>query len=164
MTLSVSPAEAAYVRQGRALFTTLFRGCGYDFEAPRWDIRHLRTSQHKKSNAQVHFTIYGSQVDPLPPRFANIVKAYVLLNKGAAETMDLRVGSARMLWMAILQRFGDAEAFDWSLLIEDDLSQDVEGSFQGGTIKLGSAGSTEFQLSEIEGESQLRGRRSRADP
>src|SRR5437899_8821704 len=46
VTLSVSPAEAAYVRQGRALFTTLFRGCGYDFEAPRWDIRHLRTSQH----------------------------------------------------------------------------------------------------------------------
>jgi hypothetical protein len=121
VTLPVSPAEAAYERQGRALFSTLFRGCGYDFEAPRWDIRHLRTSQHKKTNSQVHFTIYASQVDPLPPRFANIVKAYVLLNKGAAETMVLQVGSARMLWVAVLQRLGDAEAFDWSLLIEDDL-------------------------------------------
>jgi len=109
------------VRQGRALFTTLFRGCGYDFEAPRWDIRHLRTSHHKKANAQVHFTIYGSQVDPLPPRFANVVKAYVLLNKGAAATMVLRVDTARLLWVAVLQRLGDAEAFDWSLLIEDDL-------------------------------------------
>jgi len=57
VTLPVSPAEAAYERQGRALFSTLFRGCGYDFEAPRWDIRHLRTSQHKKTNSQVHFTI-----------------------------------------------------------------------------------------------------------
>ena len=121
MTPAVPSAEAAYVRQGRALFATLFPGCGYDFDAPHWDIRHLRASQHKKTNSQVHFTVYGSLVDPLPLRFANVVKAYVLLHKGAAETMVLRVAIARMLWVPVLERLGEAEAFDWSLLIEDDL-------------------------------------------
>ena len=121
MTLPVPAAEAAYVGQGRALFKTIFPNAVFPFEGPCWDIRSLRTSQHKKTNSWIYFTLHSSNVDPLPPRFSNVVKAYILLNKGASATMILRVDIARLLWEAIRPRFGDADAFDWGQLTEDDL-------------------------------------------
>lgn len=121
MTLPVPAAEVAYVRQGRALFETIFPNAAFPFEAPSWDIRHLRTSQHKKTNSWIYFTLHGSNVDPLPPRFSNVVKAYILLNKGASATMILRADIARLLWEAIRPRFSGADAFDWRQLTEDDL-------------------------------------------
>ena len=121
MTCPVSAADVAYVLQGRALFSTRFPGEGHTFDAPSWDVRHLRTSQHRKVNARAYFTVYGSKSDPLPPRFANVVKAFVLLNTAAGATMVSYADVARMLWEAVLQRFGAAEAFAWSLLTEDDL-------------------------------------------
>lgn len=121
MTRLVPSAETAYVRQGRALFSIRFPGEGHSFDAPSWDVRHLRTSQHKKANARAYFTVYGSELNPLPPRFANVVKAYLLLNRTSGATMVLGADVARMLWEAILLRFGTADGFDWSLLVEDDL-------------------------------------------
>lgn len=121
MTLPAPAAEAAYVGQGRALFKTMFPNAVFPFEGPCWDIRHLRTSQHKKTNSRIYFTLHGSSVDPLPPRLSNVVKAYILLNRGAAATMSLRVDIARLLWEAVRPRFGEADAFDWGQLTEDDL-------------------------------------------
>ena len=116
MTLA---AETSYVRQGRALFPAVF--INGDFDSPIWDIRHLRTSKHKTSNSRLHFTRYGSEVDALPPRFADVVKAHLVLNSCAAGTMSHRVDIARMLWEAIVSRFGNSHGFDWSLLTEEDL-------------------------------------------
>ncbi len=121
MTRPAPSAEAAYVQQGQALFDAMFCDAGYQFEAPCWDIRHLRTSQHKKTNSRLYFTLHGSNVDPLPPRFSNVVKAYILLNKSASGTMIHRVDIARVLWEAIRRRFGDGDTFDWRRLTEDDL-------------------------------------------
>jgi integrase len=121
MKHAVPAAEAAYVRQGRALFETVFPNAVFPFEAPSWDIRPLRTSQHKKTNSWIYFTLHSSNVDPLPPRFSNVVKAYILLNKGASATMILRADIARLLWEAVRPRFGEADAFDWGQLTEDDL-------------------------------------------
>ena len=87
MTLPVPAAEAAYVGQGQALFKTIFPNAVFQFEGPCWDIRPLRTSQHKKTNSWIYFTLHSSNVDPLPPRLSNVVKAYILLNKGASATM-----------------------------------------------------------------------------
>ena len=114
-------AEAAYVRQGRALFETVFPNAVFPFEAPLWDIRRLRTSQHKKTNSRIYFTLHGSSVDPLPPRLSNVVKAYIQLNRSASASMILRVDIARLLWEAVRPRFGEADAFDWGQLTEDDL-------------------------------------------
>lgn len=116
MTLA---AETAYKRQGRALFPAVFPNG--DFDSPIWDIRHLRSSKHKSSNSRLHFTRYGSVVDALPPRFADVIKAYLLLNRCADGNMAHRVDIARMLWEAAVQRFASWDAFDWSLLTEDDL-------------------------------------------
>jgi len=116
MTLA---AETSYVCQGRALFPAVFPNG--DFDSPIWDIRHLRTSKHKTSNSRLHFTRYGSEVDALPPSFANVVKAYLVLNRCADGTMSHRVDIARMLWEAIVSRFGNSHGFDWSLLTEEDL-------------------------------------------
>lgn len=116
MTLA---AETAYKRQGRALFPAVFPNG--DFDSPVWDIRHLRRSKHNGTNSRLHFTRYGSEVDALPPHFADVVKAHLLLNRCAGGTMSLRVDIARMLWEAVVHRIGTSGAFDWSLLTEDDL-------------------------------------------
>ena len=121
MKRPVPAAEAAYLRQGRALFKTVFPSAAFPFEAPSWDIRHLRTSQHKKTNSRIYFTLHGSSEEALPPRFSNVVKAYILLNRSAAATMSLRADIARLLWEAVRSRFSDADAFDWDQLAEDDL-------------------------------------------
>jgi hypothetical protein len=49
------------------------------------------------------------------------VKAYILLNRSASASMILRVDIARLLWEAVRPRFGEADAFDWGQLTEDDL-------------------------------------------
>lgn len=121
MIPELRPAEIKYVHQGRALFRRIFPPPGNEFDAHCWDLRHLRTSQHDRGKARVYFTRHGSQTEPLPSRFANILKAYIVLNRGAAASLVHRVQAARILWEAVLQRCGTADSFDWLLLTEDDL-------------------------------------------
>lgn len=113
--------EVKYVEQGRALFGRIFPPPDNDFDALCWDLRHLRTSQHDRGKARVYFTRHGSQTEPLPSRFANVLKAYLVLNRGSAATLIHRVQATRILWEAILQRCGTPDAFDWLQLTEDDL-------------------------------------------
>jgi hypothetical protein len=80
--------EAKYIDEGRTVFRALFPTG--DFDASSWDIRHLRVSRHKSTNTRVYFTKYGSTVEPLPPRFAQIVKAYLVLALSSGGTMPLR--------------------------------------------------------------------------
>jgi hypothetical protein len=102
MLMNVSPSEAKYIADAREIFRARFPNG--DFDDCSWDIRHLRASQHKKTNARVYFTKYGSTTDPLPPRFARVVKACILLMNASVGTMPLRVDAARMLWQAIEAR------------------------------------------------------------
>ncbi|MGA1981112.1 MAG: hypothetical protein ABSG84_01455 [Acidobacteriaceae bacterium] len=116
MTIPVS--ESRFIDDGRVVFATQFPSG--QFEDSSWDIRHLRASQHRKTNARVYFTKHGSKIDPLPPRFANVVKASLLLMDPSAASMPLRADAARMLWKAVEKRLGDL-AFSWADLCEDDL-------------------------------------------
>ena len=111
------------MRQGRALFGERFPGeCRFPFDAPSWDMRHLRTSQHRKTNSRAYLHDPRLRVCiRLPPTFRNVVKAYFLLNRTASASMILGADIARMLWEAVRPRFVTADAFDWSLLVEDDL-------------------------------------------
>ena len=122
MTHPVPPAEAAFVRQGRALFREAISSAKR-IRSTRplgtYGISALLST--KRRTRALYFTVYGSELNPLPPRFANVVKSYLLLNRTAVATMVLGADIARMLWEAILRRFGTADAFDWSLLVEDDL-------------------------------------------
>ena len=118
--LRTATHEAKYIEEGRALFRQRFpTGC---FDDLCWDIRHLRSSQHKAANARVYFTKYDSRTEPLPPAFARVVKAFVLLSRASCGTMPLRVDAARMLWKAIERRFGTTAAdFAWAEVTEEDL-------------------------------------------
>jgi hypothetical protein len=114
--------EAKYIDEGRTVFRALFPTG--DFDASSWDIRHLRVSRHKSTNTRVYFTKYGSTVEPLPPRFAQIVKAYLVLALSSGGTMPLRADGARMLWEALEARYGHNPAlFKWEDVSEDDLLQ-----------------------------------------
>jgi len=54
--LQIGTNEAKYIDEGRALFRQRFPIGSFD--DPSWDIRHLRSSQHKAANARVYFTRY----------------------------------------------------------------------------------------------------------
>lgn len=112
--------EHQYVGQARALFGDLFPNGTFDDCS--WDIRHLRGSQHKVTNARVYFTKYDSTTDPLPQRFADVVKAYLLLTRSSSGTMPLRADAARMLWEALEIRLGiSGDAFSWDSISEEDV-------------------------------------------
>jgi len=58
----------------------------------------------------------------LPPAFARVVKAFVLLSRASCGTMPLRVDAARMLWKAIERRLGTTAAdFNWGHVAEEDI-------------------------------------------
>lgn len=114
----VPESERKYIQEGRRLFATRFPG-GH-FDDPSWDIRHLRASRHKTTNARVYFTRHGSTTDPLPERFAAVIKAFLLMMDSSGGTMPLRVDAARMLWKAVELRIGQRE-FAWADLSEQDL-------------------------------------------
>lgn len=116
--MTIPVCESRFIDEGRVVFASRFPNG--QFEDSSWDIRHLRGSQHKKTNARVYFTKHGSKTDPLPPRFAEVVKASLLLMDASAASMPLRVDAARMLWKATEKRLGDA-SFSWADLCEDDL-------------------------------------------
>lgn len=112
--------EAEYIDEGRALFRQRFPTGSFD--DPWWDIRHLRSSQHKAGNARVYFTRYGSTSDPLPPAFARVVKAFVLLSHASCGTIPLRVDATRMLWKAIEKRLcATTTDFTWAEVTEEDI-------------------------------------------
>jgi integrase len=114
--------EAKYIDEGRTVFRALFPTG--DFDASSWDMRHLWVSRHKSTNTRVYLTKYGSTVEPLPPRFAQIVKAYLVLAPSSAGTMVRRADGARMLWKALESRHGNNPAlFKWEDVSEDDLLQ-----------------------------------------
>jgi integrase len=116
--MSMPSCESRYVEQARLIFAARFPiGC---FDDSSWDIRHLRSSQHKRTNSRVYFTRYGSTTDALSARFAHVVKAFLLLMNASGGTMPLRVDAARMLWRAVEKRRRDAR-FSWSDLSEEDL-------------------------------------------
>ena len=119
-TLRMAAHEVQYIDEGRALFRQRFPIGSFDDAC--WDIRHLRSSQHKAANARVYFTKYGSITDPLPPVFARVVKAFVLLSRASCGTMPLRVDAARMLWKAIERRLDSTAAdFAWAEVTEEDI-------------------------------------------
>src|SRR5260370_25404553 len=110
--------ELKYIEEARAVFAVRFPDGNFDDSS--WDIRHLRASQHKKTNARVYFTRYGSTTDPLPTCFSLVLKSSLLLMDASGGTMPLRADAARMLWRAVEKRLGKA-LFSWSELSDEDL-------------------------------------------
>jgi hypothetical protein len=116
--MGVPQRELKLIDEARAMFAERFPTGR--FEDPSWDVRHFRKTQHRKTNAYVYFTEYGSTVDPLHSRFGNIVKACVLLVDEVVASMPLRVDTFRMLWEALRVRTTPSQ-FSWSDLQETDL-------------------------------------------
>ena len=117
--MQVPFSETKYIAGARSVFSARFPNG--EFDNFFWDIRHLRASQHKKTNARVYFTKYGSTTEALPPRFACVVKAYLLLTNASDSTLPLRADVARMFWRAIETRHRYlSEGFTWSGVTEED--------------------------------------------
>lgn len=112
------------VALGRRQFTLALANTGQRFEDPVWDVTSLLTRITRRHNARLFFTYHGTQSEPLPRCYADVVKSWLLLEGSTAETMRNRLMSLRVLWDALGQRrAGVATDFLWETMCEEDLRQ-----------------------------------------
>lgn len=102
----------AYVARGRTALTRLLPN--ENFDADTWETKSLATTSAGRSQ-RLLFTTHGSTTEPLPPEYAEVVKAWIILSGGTPSRMNQRVFAARWLWRGIQQRLGrDADStFTW---------------------------------------------------
>ena len=119
-----SHAIQKLVLLGREKFALDLPGDQHQFNAFCWSIRSLSDRSTRNCNENLYFTRYRTTDDPLPDTYADIIKSWVILERGSLANMDHRVDAARILWEAILaRRRGDPKAFQWSNLSEEDFNQ-----------------------------------------
>ena len=72
--------------------------------------------------------MYGTLDNPLPKKFAVVVKSWFLIEMGDnVKSLVYRLDAVRILWEAIKsRRGGNADSFDWSNLSEADISKAEE--------------------------------------
>jgi hypothetical protein len=117
-----STAEHEFVKLGRARHAVDYPG--QKFDAPYWDVRHLRTSAARQTNPRAYFTRYGTLDEPIPGPFADVVRAYLVLYRRGLSNLGQRLDGARMLWRAIEQRRGgpgQEGLFRWESLVAGDV-------------------------------------------
>ncbi len=116
--------SAELVVAGREKFAADMQHSQSEFDDMSWDISSLFDRSVSRSNRRVYFTRRGTTDQPLPSVYADVVKSWIILERRSAKYMARRVDGARLLWEAILRRrTGDATAFRWETLHEEDLSQ-----------------------------------------
>ena len=94
------------------------------FDSSFWDVSCFRDRAFNRTNRHVYFTRHGTNDQPLPADYSGVVKSWLVLDRRTPGNMGLRLAGARILWEAILtRRGGDPEAFRWTALSEEDLSQ-----------------------------------------
>lgn len=116
--MTIPDSEAKYIQEARLVFAQMFQMGSFDDAS--WSVKHLRKSQHRRTNSNVYFTVYGSTTEPLPKKYGDVVKAALLLFDDAVASMTLRADAFRMLWEAIKKRTSPDE-FSWSDLQATDL-------------------------------------------
>ncbi len=120
IALRPGAAEAeAYVTLGRAVLAERLPGQCWD--AVSWDTRALNVGT-TRSTVAVYFTLQGSRTDPLPPVYADVVKAYAITEPSSVSTLKQRVDAARWLWVVLARRLGPdaARRFDWRAISAAD--------------------------------------------
>jgi hypothetical protein len=97
--MRIPTCESKYIEAGRGVFAARFPDGNFD--ASSWDIRHLRASQHKQTNARVYFTRYAWLIE----------NPYRVLRLSAnATAMDAHRSAASLRRMAVLNVVTTTEA------------------------------------------------------
>src|SRR5437764_10515568 len=96
-----SHAIQELVLLGREKFALDLPGDQHQFNAFCWSIRSLSDRSTRNCNEKLYFTRYRTTDDPLPDTYADIIKSWVILERGSLANMDHRVDAARILWEAI---------------------------------------------------------------
>ena len=113
-------AYDAYVMRGRERFRGTFP-LG-EFDAPIWDTDALAASTATRTQS-LYFCRHGSTTDPLPRRYAEAVKSWIVTTGGTASRLHQRLFAARWLWKGIEQRLGATAftTFAWADLRHADV-------------------------------------------
>jgi hypothetical protein len=124
MSSETREAVQELVALGRRQFTLTLGNTGQHFEDAVWDITSWRTRITTRDTAHLYFTRHGTHDQPLPACFADVVKSWLLLERGAVESMKNRLMAMRVFWDAVCQRRGGGMAeFAWETVCEEDLRQ-----------------------------------------
>lgn len=124
MTVQVLQTRAkereTYVDRGRAALARFLPN--EDFDAPQWETKALAKTAASRSQT-LYFTTHGGTTKLLPPEYAEVIKAWIILSGGTPSRMLQRMFAARWLWRGIQQRLGrDANTtFTWADLRLVDL-------------------------------------------
>lgn len=96
-----------------------------EFDSLVWQIVHLNKLNISRTNPRLYFTYYGTQDLPLPIKFTEIVKSWLLLGLGSnVKVLAVRLDTVRVLWKAIIhRRQDDEELFNWDNLSFEDINQ-----------------------------------------
>jgi hypothetical protein len=120
-----SKALAKVVASGKRAFKLEFPGVEFAFEAPFWYVAHMRDRSVTSSNPRLYFTRSGTTNQPLPKRFSQVIKSWLLQEyRIGARSAVPPLEAARILWEAILTRRGNqVDRFDWGNICDEDMNQ-----------------------------------------
>lgn len=123
-----SPSSEAFLRlmsQGKQTFKLVFPEAKHSFDSIAGNVQHLRDRSTTGSNANLYFTQTGTTDVPLPTRYAQVVKSWLISEyKLGPRSAVHPLGTARILWDAILaRRNGEPKNFHWDNLCDEDLNQ-----------------------------------------
>jgi len=127
-----STNELVFIERGKAAFAELFPG--QHFEQSSWNFRHLKSSGLGSGSVVLHFTRFKrDRREPMPARFADVLKAYLATSGHAAVSMVNSGIACRWLWEACLERRAHAEsAFTWQGFKKDDAERAEEAMIASG--------------------------------
>jgi hypothetical protein len=130
---------AALVEKAREIFVLQYQPARYptlNFDEARWDLRPVDGTSEEREIRTVPFTTYGSRDEALPPGFALVVKAWIVLADFGPKTAGRYANATRYLWEAIADRLR-GETFAWEDVRSDD--------FDAAEALAGSAGTKSAQ-------------------
>ncbi|MFZ0547513.1 MAG: hypothetical protein WAM60_18850 [Candidatus Promineifilaceae bacterium] len=126
-TTNLEPGAAAIeklVALGRRKFKEFLGDTNQSFADMVWNVGTLLRRFTATENIYLHFTYHSSLEKPLPEKYANVIKSWLLLSDASARSMEESLRAARKLWRTLEQRRGQtAVPFSWHTLCEEDIRQ-----------------------------------------
>lgn len=161
MTVAISAISQRqvlrYLEIARPVFAEVLPG--QDFLAPVWDVRPLRR-RPGEGRASLRFMLHGSTAAPLPSggpgHFAEVVKAFLIVERNGLSNMATRLDAARFLWESLARRLGaEQNDFRWAGVTGEDfmLAEAIMAEHLGAA----SVYRTAAQLAEMAGVLTARG-------
>jgi hypothetical protein len=94
------------------------------FDAFVWDAFRWQDRPAAQTQRNLYFTRHGTLDEPLPERYAVVIKSWIVLGPRSITFMKQKIAAARILWEVLLERCHRRhEDFRWHSLCLEDFCQ-----------------------------------------